>query len=270
MAGYHKAIAMLDDIMASMNIPQDSPPVNSDYYRSTTALALLNDVIGEIECSLAFSSSEESTNPSTQHDAPVVSSKKAKKQSKSDTKQQSCDNSKAAKSAKSLTVNSLDLRVGIIREVSVHPSADKLYCEDIDVGEEEPRKIASGLVPYYTLDEMKNRKVIVVCNLKPRNLKGFKSHGMVLCASVDGENGERKVEFVDPPSSTQAGDRIFVEEIPLVDPLSPNQCDKQKAFEFVAAELQVNDCGDVVWRDMPLVSGGHRCTAPTLRRCPVC
>lgn len=43
---------------------------------------------------------------------------------------------------------------------------DRLYCEEIDVGEEGPRQIASGLVPHYSLEEMKDRRVVVMCNLK--------------------------------------------------------------------------------------------------------
>ena len=43
---------------------------------------------------------------------------------------------------------------------------NRLYCEEIDVGEEAPRNIASGLVPHYSLEEMKGRRVIVMCNLK--------------------------------------------------------------------------------------------------------
>lgn len=52
------------------------------------------------------------------------------------------------------------------RCVDVDPTAKRLYCEEIDVGEEAPRNIASGLVPHYSLGEMKGRRVIVMCNLK--------------------------------------------------------------------------------------------------------
>ena len=49
-----------------------------------------------------------------------------------------------------------------------HETADKLYCEEIDVGEAEPRQIASGLVPHYTLEQMMGKRLIVVANLKVR------------------------------------------------------------------------------------------------------
>lgn len=39
--------------------------------------------------------------------------------------------------------------------------------------------IASGLRPFYTLEEMQGRRVIVMANMKTRNMGGFKSEGMV-------------------------------------------------------------------------------------------
>lgn len=39
--------------------------------------------------------------------------------------------------------------------------------------------IASGLRAFYSLEEMQGRRVIVLANLKPRNIAGFKSNGMV-------------------------------------------------------------------------------------------
>ena len=77
----------------------------------------------------------------------------------------------------------LDIRVGVIREVSQHPDADQLYVERVDVGEDEPRTIVSGLVRFCPADILLGRRVVVLCNLKPRALRGVKSHGMLLCAS---------------------------------------------------------------------------------------
>jgi tRNA-binding EMAP/Myf-like protein len=66
----------------------------------------------------------------------------------------------------------------------VHPSADRLYCESIDLGEPAgPREIASGLREHFPLEAMQNRRVVVAANLKPRPLAGFMSNGMVLCAT---------------------------------------------------------------------------------------
>ncbi|EFN77433.1 Tyrosyl-tRNA synthetase, cytoplasmic [Harpegnathos saltator] len=79
----------------------------------------------------------------------------------------------------------LDIRVGKIIEVKKHPDADSLYVEKIDLAEPSgPRTIVSGLVNYVPLNEMENRMVVVLANLKPASLRGILSHGMVLCASV--------------------------------------------------------------------------------------
>ena len=77
----------------------------------------------------------------------------------------------------------LEIRVGKIIEIGKHPDADSLYVEKVDVGEPEPRTIVSGLVQYCPIESMLQREVIVLCNLKPRALKGITSFGMLLCAS---------------------------------------------------------------------------------------
>ena len=41
----------------------------------------------------------------------------------------------------------------------------------IDVGEAEPRTIVSGLVKYVPLEQMQDRSIVVLCNLKPRNMR---------------------------------------------------------------------------------------------------
>ena len=60
----------------------------------------------------------------------------------------------------------LDLRVGHIRKASKHPDADSLYVEAIDLGEEKPRTVISGLVKFIPEEEMQDRMVIILCNLK--------------------------------------------------------------------------------------------------------
>jgi methionine--tRNA ligase beta chain len=80
-------------------------------------------------------------------------------------------------------LSALEIRVGVITGISRHPDADQLYVEQVDVGEGEPRTIVSGLVKYCPEEFLLNRKVTVLCNLKPRALRGIKSHGMLLCAS---------------------------------------------------------------------------------------
>ena len=75
----------------------------------------------------------------------------------------------------------MDLRVGTVVEVEKHENADKLYVCQIDLGDEIVQ-VVSGLVDHYKASELKDKKVIVVRNLAPVNLRGVKSEGMILAA----------------------------------------------------------------------------------------
>lgn len=102
----------------------------------------------------------------------------------------------------------IDIRVGFIEKAIKHPDADSLYVSTMQMGDEEgPRTICSGLVKHFSLEEMQERYVIVIANLKPVSMRGIKSAGMVLCAA----NAAGKVEFVNPPAGSKAGDKIFFE-----------------------------------------------------------
>ena len=82
----------------------------------------------------------------------------------------------------------IDLRVGKIISVDVHPDADRLYVVKIDDGTESGRTVCAGLKDFYTPDEMTGLHVAFVANLKPRKLRGVMSEGMMLAAD-DGEGG---------------------------------------------------------------------------------
>lgn len=89
-----------------------------------------------------------------------------------------------------------------ITRVERHPSADKLYVEDIDLGPLGQRTIVSGLVPYYSPEELLGKTVIVVANLKPAKLRGVVSQGMLLAASQD---GRLEVLSTEAPPGTPVG-----------------------------------------------------------------
>jgi aminoacyl tRNA synthase complex-interacting multifunctional protein 1 len=143
-------------------------------------------------------------------------------------------------------ISALDIRVGKIIKVWPHETADKLFCEEIDLGNGEVRQIASGLRPFYKDSDLQDRAVLVLCNLKKRSLVGFSSHGMVLCAS---NADHTAVEFVVPPEGTVVGERVAFEGIdPDVPPEPENKVAKKKIFEQLAPDLKTNDAGHVVWK----------------------
>ncbi|GMH56268.1 hypothetical protein TrRE_jg4596, partial [Triparma retinervis] len=140
----------------------------------------------------------------------------------------------------------IEFKVGKIVKVWPHEGADKLWCEEIDCGEDEPRKICSGLRPFYTEEQMLGHRLLVVANLKAKNLKGFKSHGMVLCASKDG-----KVQFIEPPEDAPPGEVIQFEGLPPTHPNSAAQVEKKKIFVEAAKSMVTNDAFEGTW-------DGHR------------
>ncbi|WP_294445370.1 methionine--tRNA ligase [uncultured Mailhella sp.] len=80
----------------------------------------------------------------------------------------------------------LDLRIGTILAAEQHPNADKLLRFDVDLGEEKPRQIVSGIAAHFKPEDLVGRKVVVVANLPPRKLRGLESQGMILTAEFDG------------------------------------------------------------------------------------
>ena len=93
----------------------------------------------------------------------------------------------------------VELRVGTILECVKHPKAEKLLIEKIDIGN-EVRQIVSGIAESYKPEELVGKKVIVVCNLKPVELRGVKSEGMILAGKKD---KEIKILSLDLPNGTK-------------------------------------------------------------------
>lgn len=64
-------------------------------------------------------------------------------------------------------IGRLDLRIAKVEDVQRHPDADSLYVLKINCGEEKPRTVCSGLVKHVPIDDLKDRLVMLLCNLKP-------------------------------------------------------------------------------------------------------
>jgi methionyl-tRNA synthetase len=71
-----------------------------------------------------------------------------------------------------------DIRVGIIKQAEPIAGSDKLLKLTVDIGEE--RTIVAGLAPDYRPEELRDKQVVVLANLRPIRLRGIESQGMVL------------------------------------------------------------------------------------------
>jgi methionine--tRNA ligase beta chain len=78
----------------------------------------------------------------------------------------------------------LDIRIGTVAEVERVPGSDKLYKLQVDMGD-ETRQIVTGLVDYYTPDELLGKVIAVTINLKPAKIFGQWSYGMLLAAELE-------------------------------------------------------------------------------------
>ncbi len=76
----------------------------------------------------------------------------------------------------------LKLKVGEILDVQRIPKTEKLYRLSVGLGSGKTVHIVTGLVPYYTGEQLRGMKIIVLTNLKPAKFAGELSEGMLLCA----------------------------------------------------------------------------------------
>ncbi|PIR69049.1 methionine--tRNA ligase subunit beta [Candidatus Nomurabacteria bacterium CG10_big_fil_rev_8_21_14_0_10_03_31_7] len=78
----------------------------------------------------------------------------------------------------------VDIVVGKILSVEKVPDTDKLLKLSVDLGEETPRQIVSGISLYfsdYTI--LVGKKCMFIANLEPRMIRGIESQGMILAIS---------------------------------------------------------------------------------------
>jgi len=164
----------------------------------------------------------------------------------------------------SLSVSILDIRVGTIVKCGDHPSADALYVEEIDLGEDKPRQVVSGLKKFIPLERMQGARVLVLCNVKPGKLRDVMSNGMVLCAS---NADHTQVDFVQPPEGVPNGERITFKGVegepePVLNP-------KKKQFDALAPGLKTDANGVAGYEGNPFQTTKGPCTSPKMPGCNI-
>jgi methionyl-tRNA synthetase len=87
----------------------------------------------------------------------------------------------------------MDIRTGTILAAEKMPKANKLLVLKVDTGI-DIRTIVSGIAEHFTPEEVIGKRVTVLVNLAPRNLRGVDSQGMILMTNLP--NG--KLVFVNP------------------------------------------------------------------------
>ena len=80
----------------------------------------------------------------------------------------------------------IEIKIGTILEAELVPETDKLIKCIVDVGEDEPRTIVSGIAQFRNHEDLVGKQLPYITNLAPRMIKGVESNGMLL--AVGDEN----------------------------------------------------------------------------------
>ena len=166
------------------------------------------------------------------------------------------------------SVERLDIRIGSVLSAEIHPNADTMYIEKIDVGDVEGcRTIVSGIRNNVKLENFVGKKVLVLCNLKPRKLRGVESNGMILCASNDDHS---VVELLTPKftdgevDSIKCGERVAIIGYDMTDPdkqLNP----KKKYWEDCEKDFKGNENGEVCYKGIQLMVSERLVSSDSLK-----
>ena len=147
----------------------------------------------------------------------------------------------------------MEIRVGKIVEISTHPEADTLFVEKVDLAEKDgPRTIVSGLVNYCKAEDLLNRQVVVLCNLKPRAMRGITSAGMLLCASNEDHS---EVEPLLVPDNVPLGELITFDGHRTNEYLDPGN-KSTKVWGKIADKFIVDENGVATYDGTPFKTSG--------------
>lgn len=104
----------------------------------------------------------------------------------------------------------LDIAIGTIAAVEVVEGADKLLKLAVEVGEEKPRQIISGIREYFEdPQELVGKQCPFIVNLEPRTIRGYESQGMILAATcLPAGRAEGGFALLHPHRALPAGARI--------------------------------------------------------------
>ncbi len=96
----------------------------------------------------------------------------------------------------------VELKLGKILSAEKVPETDKLLKLSVDLGEEYPRQIVSGIATYFpNIEDLIGVKCMFVSNLAPRTIRGLESNGMILALSTT----DGKFSLLSPSGEIEIG-----------------------------------------------------------------
>lgn len=99
----------------------------------------------------------------------------------------------------------VEIKLGTIMAVEVVENADKLLKLTVDLGEEQPRQIVSGIREFFEDEQtLVGTQCPFIANLAPRKIKGLESQGMILAGEEGGV-----FALLNPSNQLPAGTRLY-------------------------------------------------------------
>jgi methionyl-tRNA synthetase len=80
----------------------------------------------------------------------------------------------------------VQLRTAVVIHAEKVEKSKKLLKLKVKCGNKE-KQIIAGIAEFYTPEEILNKSIVIVDNLKPAKLMGLESQGMLLAAKADGK-----------------------------------------------------------------------------------
>ena len=153
--------------------------------------------------------------------------------------------------------------IGKIIEVAPVENSDYLYEETVDIGNGQTRHVVTSVRQYYTVEQLKDRKVVIFTNMHPAKMCGVTSEAMLFAGSTEEPD---VCELLDPPADAPIGERVHFGhftgdgEVPGVDK-------RNNKWKKVAPFLRINAEGVATYKDEPLHVAEGVITVPNIRNC---
>jgi methionyl-tRNA synthetase len=103
----------------------------------------------------------------------------------------------------------VEMKVGTVIESKAVEGSEKLVQLIVDLGEEKPRTVLTGMRKWYEPEYFLNRQIVIVANLEPRPMMGLVSEGMIVaCDLGDPESEDNKPVLLLPSEKVSNGSKI--------------------------------------------------------------
>lgn len=98
----------------------------------------------------------------------------------------------------------VEIKIGTILSVEEIAGSDKLLKLMVDLGEESPQQVLSGIKAWFRPEDLVNQQAAFVTNLEPRQMMGLQSQAMILASHL----GDEAPVLLGPKISTTPGAKI--------------------------------------------------------------